>query len=146
MRKSIQRDDDWPACPPGALQDTARKLRGRRRLKRALPLAALAVVLFAAVVFSLRTPSVRQIAPPGGVDYHYGGIACSEVVPLLDDLASGRVDADTRARIEEHLQLCAKCRAVQSNMSPGTGASATDPGRFLLVRRGAQFDSPVSGR
>lgn len=146
MREPIQPSDDWSACPPGALQDSARKLRGRRRLKRAAPLTALAAVLLAAVIFALRTPSGRQFAPPANVDYHYGGIACSEVVPLLDDLAIGRVDADTRARIEEHLQLCAKCRAVQSSMSPGTETSVTNPGRFLFVRRDARFDSSVSER
>lgn len=146
MREPMQPSNNWSACPPGTLQGTARKLRRRRRLARSLPLAALAAVLLAAVVFSLRSPSGRQVAPPGSVDYYYGDIACSEVVPLLDDLALERVDAGTRARIEEHLQLCAKCRAVQSSMSRGSGASATNPERFLLVRRGAQFDSPVSGR
>jgi hypothetical protein len=146
MRETLQPSDNWTACPPGALQDSARKLRGRRRLKRAAPLATLAAVLLAALVFALRTPSSRQFGPPGNVDYDYGGIACSEVVPLLDDLAIGQVDADTRARIEEHLQLCPKCRAVQSSMSREAGASATNPGRFLIVPRGAQFDASVSGR
>lgn len=111
-----------------------------------MPLAALAAVLLAAVVFSLRSPSDRQVAPQGSVDYYYGGIACSEVVPLLDDLAIGQVDADTRARIEEHLQLCAKCRAVQSSLSSRTEASVSKPGRVMLVRSGARFDASVSER
>ena len=38
-----------------------------------------------------------------------GGISCREVVELVTAYLDGALDADTRARLEVHLELCGPC-------------------------------------
>jgi anti-sigma factor RsiW len=38
------------------------------------------------------------------------GLPCIEVVELVSDYLDGELDAETRQRVEEHLELCPPCR------------------------------------
>ena len=44
------------------------------------------------------------------------GITCKELVELVTDYLEGALDADMRARFEQHLAACAGCREYLDQM------------------------------
>lgn len=126
MEKQSNDRAGWTPCEPGTLLRMVGKQRQWRNFRRSILVAA-AVLLAITGATLLRSTWQNDSAAPAAVDYYYGGMTCSEVVPLLDDFASGRVDAGTRARMVEHLRLCGKCRSEQERLRTSSERSARLP-------------------
>ncbi len=97
--------DSWDACPPGELTRMVRRIDIRRRreaLKRMGGVAA------AVVVVGLGGYAATEWLG-GPREYHYGGIACSEVMRRMPDYMASRLPADLMRRIGVHLEKCPNC-------------------------------------
>ncbi len=57
-------------------------------------------------------------------EYRYGGIACSEVKPLLPDYLAKKLDAELVRKIDVHLTECPDCRPMYRRMVKEMGDMA----------------------
>ncbi len=97
-------------CPPGAFQSLAEKLRKRRQrrlfLRSAVAVASTAVVAGGGLSLWLGLRGSGQQSPS---EYHYGGIACSEVQELAGAYARGELGAPMREKVRQHVAQCPHC-------------------------------------
>ena len=126
MRGETHENVDWTPCEARALSRMAGRQRARRLARSTAPAVVALLLVLAVVGYFFRTNAVAPVKAPVNVDYYYGGIACSEVVPRLNDFDAGRVDAETRQKIVEHLSLCQKCRTAHERLRGANAAS--EPG------------------
>lgn len=127
---------EWTDCPAGALERAVRRASRRERMRRALPGAAAIVAVVGLALFWLTIRPSGRPAAPSSTEYYYGGIACSEVVRREQDYVSGALDAETRSRIDEHLEACPKCRRVYESADrrdPIGGIATTDFAPFAAM-------------
>jgi hypothetical protein len=96
----------WVPAPAGSFVHMRDHLLGVRRRRYFLQAAVggLAVAGAAALGWSFLD----------GGEKDFGGIRCSAVVPSADAYHKGLLDGETQARIQTHLERCAKCRAAVS--------------------------------
>ena len=94
----------WEPCPPGEIARLGRKLRGRKSRRTFLRTAAAtaATALTAGGVIAV-------IVGRQNKEYDYGGIVCSEVVPLAPAYLAGDVPEPTRSKVATHIALCPNC-------------------------------------
>jgi anti-sigma factor RsiW len=108
-------------CPPGTFQGLAEKLRKRRRrrvfLRNAAAVAGTAVV--AGGGFSLWL-GLRGSGQQGPTEYHFGGLACSEVQKLADAYAKGELSPPMRDRVRQHVAQCPRCQQMFRSMGMKT--------------------------
>lgn len=50
------------------------------------------------------------------------GVRCTELIELVTEWMDGELDEDTRARIEEHLVVCAPCTAYVTQLRQSIAA------------------------
>jgi hypothetical protein len=129
---------EWTQCEQGALRGAVRQASRRQRWRRLAPAGAaigVVLVLFAALSMpGFWRQADPPFTPPTNVEYYYGGIACSEVVGQRQEYAKGDLDASLRARIDEHLSACPKCRRVyEDRVGTTAGRRMPDPGLAVVV-------------
>ncbi len=101
--------DPWDACPPGELQRMVgrTRIRQRRRFLKRLGGTAAGLAAIAAGGFWLLQPG----------EYHFGGIACSEVMSLLPDYRANKLPAELKEKVSLHLAKCPECGPHYRGMS-----------------------------
>jgi hypothetical protein len=112
MNTPAEPQDEWIACCPGELQRMVGRIKNRQRRQFLIQLGAAAstiVVLGAGGYFAL-----RQSEQP--TEYRYGGIACSEVMPLLPEYRVGKLDPELTRQITVHLEKCPNCGPMYRRM------------------------------
>lgn len=103
----------WDRCPPGKLFGLGRRLRGRKTRRQFLKGAAAAVgVLVTGGAFGLWWAARRTR------EFDFGGITCSQVIPLMGDYMARKLPLADQTRVGEHLALCPRCRALLEKMNP----------------------------
>lgn len=103
MNPKTERNDDWEACPAGALQGLAKRSRQRRSMKRAVLMVPLAVILLLALTWS------GLVSMPFGSNS--GPLLCDQVERLLPAYAANTLSASQREQVLKHLNKCPFCRA-----------------------------------
>lgn len=116
--------DRWQPCPPGELVGLAGRLKAKRRRRvieaaLATSLAALLMV-WAGVYFGVQRS-------PQPTDFEFGGIACSEVRPIVAKYMSGELDPALAARVREHLAHCAACGRLMEGVQKSVSAPSLPP-------------------
>jgi hypothetical protein len=108
-------------CPPGMFQSLAEKLRKRRRrrvfLRNAVAVAGTAVVAGGGISLWLGLKGSGQHGP---TEYHFGGLACSEVQKLADAYAKGQLSPPMRDRVRQHVAQCPRCQQMFRSMGMKT--------------------------
>ncbi len=109
MTETYSEADAWTACTPGALQQVAARVKGRRRrefLRQAGSVAAGIAVLGAGGYLATRLKTSPSGSPSG---QPYGGIACAEVIRLMPRYQAQELSAEMVGRIQLHLARCPEC-------------------------------------
>jgi len=126
MNQHHAQSDAWQPCQGGELQQLADRQR-RQGLRRATAIYGGAVAAIVALVvvgvFALQ-------AMQNGGEYHYGGIACTDVKKVLRDYASGKLaaeDADKARQIKIHLEKCPACGPLYREMIQPTARRGHSP-------------------
>jgi hypothetical protein len=101
-------DDTWLPCPPGELTRVAQRRRARRRL----PIVGAAAAALLLLTLAWQRWPQGDLRPRFGGEPNYGGIVCSDLRSRLGDYVSQRLDAETKARIDEHVLLCPPCQQL----------------------------------
>ncbi len=112
MDKKSTPVDDWQPCPPGELKRMADRIRLRERRKALKKMGAAGAALLVAVGGGYLAK--EWFDQPR--EYHFGGIACSEVMPLLPDYRAGKLDELLRNQVSEHLDKCPNCGPMYRRM------------------------------
>jgi predicted anti-sigma-YlaC factor YlaD len=110
-----------PPCPPGTFQSLAEKLRKRRR-RRLFLRNAVAVVSTAAVAgggLSLWL-GLKGAGQQDSGEYHFGGLACSEVQKLAGAYAKGELAPPMREQVRQHVAQCPRCQQMFRSMGMKT--------------------------
>jgi hypothetical protein len=86
-----------------------------------------------AVVVVIGLLAAQQFRP--ATDPGMGNLTCADTQMLLQDYASGRLDAETAANVEIHLANCPDCRVMyeQTRVTPGKAATRALPGDWLYA-------------
>lgn len=108
-------------CPPGTFQSLAEKLRKRRRRRVFLwnTLAAAGTVVVAGEGLMLWL-ALREPGQQSPAEYHYGGIACSEVQKLAGAYAKGELVAPVQEKVRQHVAQCPRCGQLFRSMGMKT--------------------------
>jgi hypothetical protein len=107
MNGSTPDHDAWQPCPSGEIGRMVGQLhtqRQRHQLKQ-FGGGVAALVLVAAVVMAGRGLRTRQ-SPSGPI---HGGIACSQVMPLLQAYRDDTLAPEVAERVRTHLEQCPNC-------------------------------------
>lgn len=115
----------WDPCPPGTLSGEGVKRVRQRRIRRGL---GLAVVLIAVATPLIPSPEDASDVRPAlnsvtantdqensdsfevnNGEPNYGGIVCSRVRQQVADYRSGKLDPQTRSKMETHVKQCVLC-------------------------------------
>jgi hypothetical protein len=108
-------------CPPGTFQSLAEKLRKRRQrrlfLRNAVAIASTAVVAGGGLSLWL---GLRGSGHQGPAEYHYGGLACSEVQKLAGAYAKGELAPPIREKVRQHVAQCPRCGQMFRSMGMKT--------------------------
>jgi anti-sigma factor RsiW len=115
MSNNQRQPDAWEPCPAGELAGMVDRQRRRRRASTIKAMGSAA----AALVFCV---FVGYLAATQLGEHHYGGLACSEVRPLLADYHTGQLPGDLAGQVRTHLEQCGHCRTSYEKM---TAAKAT---------------------
>lgn len=105
---------DWQPCPQGELGQLVGRLRSRQRnvqIRRATQTSLMAAGVFAAAVacFMLWPSDPAPGRNPGGITQPVARISCGEVRKRTEEFVKGKVDEETKLRIENHLGKCGSC-------------------------------------
>ena len=111
---------EWGDCPQGTLAQGVRAIQRRRRRQEVVRLSTAAVSVFALVV--VVGLAFQQFRPAPG--FEYGNISCARTQSLLQAYATGDLDADTTARIEQHLDKCPHCGPLYEQMQTSADKTA----------------------
>jgi hypothetical protein len=135
----ITKDGDlhssWAPCPPGTLSKEGAKRIRHRRMRRGLGVAVVAIAITTPLIPMADTDSnasgskdasvsnvavsnlaVSNVAGDGSGKNNpsnqpnYGGIVCSRVRQQVADYRSGKLDTETRSKMESHVKQCVLCR------------------------------------
>ncbi len=110
------RSTSWAPCPAGSLNQLDRNLRRRRRSKLMRESAAL-VVLATCIGLTagyLATPGIPPNEPT--IQNYFAGLSCDDVRTAMPAFVGHRLDADTAARVQQHLMECPKCQQLMQRM------------------------------
>ena len=116
--KGQPRDDEalppgWERSPPEAVLRLGKRLRGRKTRRQFLRGAATAAgLMVTGGTFGLWWAASRPH------EYDYGGITCSQVRSLMNDMPEKKLPPAEEARVREHLALCSHCRPLLEKMNP----------------------------
>jgi hypothetical protein len=94
----------WTPCPPGTFERLAGRLRARRNRRLFLGSAAATLAVAAAA-----GGAWLASRPPEAHVYHFGGIACPEVVQLGPECAKGDLPKELSDKIHVHISECPNC-------------------------------------
>jgi hypothetical protein len=95
-------------CPPGTFLLLAEKLRKRRHRRVFLRTAVVSTAVAAGTGLSLWL-GLRESGQRSPAEYHYGGIACSEVQKLASSYGRGELAAPIREKVRQHVAQCPHC-------------------------------------
>lgn len=124
----------WQDCAPGDLARLAGRARSHLVRRRILRGAAIAIpLLFVGFLFLNQRPG-------NSTEPNYGGIRCSAVRSHGQAYLAGSVDADTEAKIAQHLTMCPVCKAYFTKM--GTHQTSR-PSSSLTVERFVSTNSSI---
>ncbi len=129
MNTESAHQDQWDACPAGELQRMVGRIKARRQRRLLTQVGSTAAALltaFAAAFFT--TGWLRQ-----PTECRFGGIACSEVKPLLPDFLAEKLDAELARKVDIHLQQCPDCGPMYRRM-------VTEMGHMAHVHRAGDLD------
>jgi len=105
MHSKPEAQHEWQPCPPGELERVAGRVRLRQRREALRKIGAAAAAATAAGLAGVGTVYwLSRDAMP-----HYGGLACNEVMPLLDDYHAGRLEPPLAGQVTLHLRKCPRC-------------------------------------
>jgi hypothetical protein len=109
MNESTPDHDAWQPCPPGEIGRMVGQLNTQRRRQqiKQFGVGVAALVLLAAVVIAGRGLLTRP-SPSGPL---YGGIACSQVMPLMQAYHDGTLAPGLTKKVRIHLEQCPNCGA-----------------------------------
>lgn len=144
MANGSQDRDNWQECPAGTLQNYARRYKRNQRIQGLARTASAAGVVLAFV--GLTWWSVGRWT--GEQEYHFGGIACSDVQANIQAYAMGSLPEETTKRIRAHLGECPVCQEMMRRMQPPAAAIKSGMSARLddaLARRPATPTRPHSG-
>lgn len=115
----------WNPCPPGTLSREGVKRVRQRRTRRGLGLAVVLIAVATPLIPSAEDASDVGPAPnsvtantdrknPDSFEVNhgepnYGGIVCSRVRQQAADYRSGKLDPQTRSKMEAHVKQCVLC-------------------------------------
>ncbi len=103
---------DWEPCPRGTLSGLSDGLKRRRRRGDLSRAAGVVSVLLVALVASWYAVQPK----PGHPEFHFGGIACSEVQRDLPKYLAGELEQSIVDKIDLHLAACDHCREAVEHM------------------------------
>lgn len=118
---------DWRPCPQGELGQLVGRLRSRRRnvqVRRLTQVSLAAGGVFAVAVawFALSPNAPGPVAPNPIIQAQpVASISCGEVKKRTMDFVAGKVDDETKARIEKHLGKCGSCAKYVHEHRPTAG-------------------------
>jgi hypothetical protein len=92
-------------CPPGELRTIADRTKPRRRRDALRQIGGVTAALIAAGAGGYLVSEWLW----GVREYDYGGIVCSQVVPLFRDYHAKSLDVETSRKIAVHLEQCSQC-------------------------------------
>ena len=69
------------------------------------------------------------------------GLPCIEVVELVSDYLDGKLDPETRRRVEEHLALCPPCRVYVEQVRDTVRGLGRLPGDELPEHAVAELET-----
>lgn len=113
MDVKTKNQDPWNECPPGELQRMAERLKIRQRRQALKRIGSAATAL--TVVSAGGYVAGRWLLGPA--ENRYGGIACSEVMPLLTDYRAKKLDPPLMRKIAAHLAECPHCGPMYRKMA-----------------------------
>jgi len=115
----------WTACSPGTMGQLGRQIRGQRRRRVAIRVAAPLAMI---VLVTLGVWSVNR--PTAPLEFNYGGVTCRQVEANMQQYAMKQLPPDTQRAFAEHLALCPHCqekmKAMQRGAMPVEAAMAVD--------------------
>src|SRR6056297_1955805 len=142
----------WDPCASGTISQLHRQLQSRHRRERVVrvgtPLAV--CVLLAVGLWSARGVTERS----GPAEYHFGGVACSEVQASMQLFVQGRLEPSEQQAFAAHLEQCTVCQelmeamghsmalvdvrpvALMASASAASNPSAVREATVLFLRRG----------
>ena len=107
MNESTPNHDAWQPCPPGEIGRMVGQLNTQRRRQQLKQFGGgvAALVLLTAVVIAGRGLLTR----PSPSEPIYGGIACSQVMPLMQAYHDRTLAPALTKKIRIHLDQCPNC-------------------------------------
>lgn len=119
---------NWDACPDGALTRLSQNLRAARRrevMRQTAPWITVGAVLVLAAAW--------LTWPRSGAE---GPLVCAEVMQMLPDYRANRLTGRMRKRVEVHLAGCPACRQRAERQAEPAGGSTRRPGIDRAPSRG----------
>lgn len=107
MSATSRGEDQWEPCPSGEVRRMVGDMKSRRRIRKIRRVATVSVALL--LIGGLGLYLVPRPGPPADGDFHFGGIACSEVRLSMPKMMAGGLDDGTMSRIQQHVSECPYC-------------------------------------
>jgi len=113
------RPDDsaaWTPCAEGTLQQMVRSAKSQRHAAslRSVAVTTAGLILLVAVGGLIARQLSAPLGPAG--EGNFGGIACSDVGPLLPDYQAGRLEASVAEQVRLHLSQCPQCEQLHQKL------------------------------
>lgn len=113
MHESAVSQERWVRCPPGELERVARRERVDKRRQALGKLAGVSAVMAFSGVGGFFV--ARWLLK--STEYRFGGIACSDVVPLFRDYYQERLGDELTRKVSLHLEQCPHCGPAYRHMA-----------------------------
>ncbi len=135
MNATPKNHDQWRPCLPGELRRMVDHVKARRRREFVKQLAGAGAALV--LIGTGGYLAGQWLQRP--TEYHFGGIACGEVMRLLPDYRANKLDVGQHKQISTHLEKCPNCGSMHRHVVPGTAGGTH-------VLRGDGQESSSHGR
>lgn len=113
MNREVHQGDPWQPCTPGELRRMVTRIKTE---ERRLMLKQVGGVVAGVLVLGVGGHLASQHWPRSS-EPRYGGIACSEVRPLMPEYQAGELAAKLTEKIKAHLARRPQCRKIAREMS-----------------------------